>query len=63
MGVWGDVIFQPRLDFLDTFLVTVRLQRHDDRFYNSTRQVSIRNHQLADLGRAQALPAPENILH
>jgi hypothetical protein len=44
-------------------LVTVCLQHHDDRFYNLARRVPIRNHQLASLGRAQAHPALENILH
>jgi hypothetical protein len=39
------------------------LQRRDDRFYSPARRVPIRNHQLADLGRAQARPALENILH
>jgi hypothetical protein len=63
MGVWSGVISQPRPDFLDTFPVTVCLQRHDERFYSPTRQVSVRNYQLADLGRAQAIPALENILY
>jgi hypothetical protein len=34
MGVWGGVIYQPRLDLPDTPPVTVRLQHHDDRFYS-----------------------------
>jgi hypothetical protein len=50
MDVEGCVIFQLRLDLP----VTVRLQRLDDRFYSSVRRVPIRNHQLADLSRAQA---------
>lgn len=32
MGVWGGVIFQPRLDLPDTPPVTVCLQRHNDQF-------------------------------
>lgn len=63
MGVWGCVISQPRPDLSDTSLVIVRLQHCDERFYNPARQVPIRNHQLADLGRAQARPALENIIH
>jgi hypothetical protein len=59
MGVWGGVIFQP-LDLPDTPPVTVRLQRRNDRFYSS---IPIHNHQLADLGRAQAYLTLKNILH
>jgi hypothetical protein len=44
MGIWGDVISQLRLDILDTPLVTVHLQRHDDRFYRPTRRAPIHNH-------------------
>jgi hypothetical protein len=64
MGVWGGVISQPRPDLLDTPLVTVCLQRCDDRFYSPARRVfSIHNHQLVDLSRAQARPTLKNILH
>jgi hypothetical protein len=56
MGVWGDVISQPRPDLPNTPPVIVILQRRDDRFYSLTRRVSILNHQLANLGRAQARP-------
>jgi hypothetical protein len=41
----------------------VRLQRRDDQFYSPTRRVLVRNHQLANLDRAQACPALENIFH
>jgi hypothetical protein len=46
MGVWGgiiswmfggDVISQPRPDLPDTPLVTICLQRRDDRFYSPAR--------------------------
>jgi hypothetical protein len=57
MDVLGDVISQQQSDLPDTPSVTVRLQRHDDRFYSPTRKVLIRNHQFADLGRAQARSA------
>jgi hypothetical protein len=63
MGVWSVVISQPRPDFPNTHPVTVRLQCRDNRFYSLARRVSIRNHQLADLGRARSLPALENIIH
>jgi len=63
MGVYSDVISQPRPDLLDTPPVTVCLQRCDDQFYSSAWQVSVRNHQLIDLNRAQALPALENIFY
>jgi len=55
MGVWSGVISLPRPDLPDTLSITVRLHR-DDRFYSPTRRVSICNHQLADLGRAQVRP-------
>jgi hypothetical protein len=51
MGVWDSVMSQPRPDLLDTPPVTVRLQCRDDRFYSTARRISIRNHQLADLGQ------------
>jgi hypothetical protein len=63
MGVWGGVISQPQPDFPYTPPVTVRLQRRDDRFYSPAQRVPIRNHQLANLGRAQACPALKNIFH
>jgi hypothetical protein len=61
MGVWGGVIFQLRPDLPDTSPVTVHLQCRDDRFYSPARRVLVLNHQLADLGQAQARPALENI--
>jgi hypothetical protein len=63
MCVWGGVISQPQLDLPNTPSVTVRLQRRDDRFYRPAWRVPIRNHQLANFGRAQTRPALENILH
>jgi len=63
MGVRCDVIFLPRPDLPDTPPIIVRLQRRDDRFYSLAWRVPIRNHQLADLGQAQARPALKNILH
>jgi len=63
MGVWGGIISQPRPDLPDTLPITVCLQRRDDRFYSPARRVPIRNHQLPDLGWAQARSALENILH
>jgi hypothetical protein len=63
MGVWGDVISQLPPDLPDTSQVIVRLQRCNDRFYSSAWQVSVRNHQFADLGRAQARPTLKNIIH
>jgi len=59
----GDIISQPQSDLPDTPLVTIYLQRRDDRFYSPARLVPIRNHQLANLGRSQVRPALENILH
>jgi hypothetical protein len=39
------------------------LQHCDERIYSPARQVSICNHQLTDLSRAQASPALKNIVH
>jgi hypothetical protein len=63
MGIWGVVIFQSRPDLPDSPPITVCLQRRDDRFYSPARRVPIRNHQLTDLGRAQARPVLENIIN
>jgi hypothetical protein len=63
MGVWGGIISQLRSDFPNTLPVTVRLQRRDNRFYSLVQRVPIRNHQFADLSRAQARPTLENIIH
>jgi hypothetical protein len=63
MGAWGGVFSQPRPDLPDTPPTTVCLQHRDDWFYSPARRVLIRNHQLADLGRAQASPALKNILY
>lgn len=63
MGVWSGVISQLRPGLLDTSLVTVHLQRLDDQFYSLTWRVSVHNHQLINLGRAQARPTLKNILH
>lgn len=58
MSVWGDVIFQPRPDLPDIPLVTIHLQRRDDRFYSSAQRILICNYQLADLGQTQVCPNP-----
>jgi hypothetical protein len=54
MDVWGSVISQTQPYLPDTPPVTIHLQRRDDRFYSLARRILIRNHQLANLGRAQA---------
>jgi hypothetical protein len=62
MGVQGSVISQHQPDLPDTPPVTVRLQHCDNRFYSPAWHVSICNHQLDDLGRAQVHPSLENII-
>jgi hypothetical protein len=63
MSVWGCVISQLQPNLPDTPPVTVCLQCSNDRFYSPARWVLIHNHQLIDLGRAQAHSALKNILH
>jgi hypothetical protein len=55
--------FPTAPDIPDTPLITIHLQHRDDRFYSPARRVLICNHQLPDLGQAEARPALKNILH
>jgi hypothetical protein len=63
MGVYGVIISQLQPDLPDIPPITVHLQCGDNRFYSPAQQVPVRNHQLADLGRAQAHSALKNIIH